>query len=183
MKKLFVLFSGLIIALVLAASANAGEVALTSIGQSSDAMMVRVLMKSLGITPDYDTLMQPSALLNQKVFVAVIGGSSKGLGAASINKEDEVKRGDALFKAAQKKKMKIVVMHVGGEGRRGALTDLFIYSSVPYANTLILVDGANKDGIFDKLTKPKNIPVEIAANISAAKEPLKAVLAGYGVTK
>ena len=74
-------------------------------------------------------------------------------------------------------------MHIGGEGRRGALTDLFINSSVPYANTLILVDGANKDGIFSKLTKSKNIPVKTAANVSAAKEPLKAVLAGYGVTK
>lgn len=183
MKKLLVLFSALILALVLTASANAAEVALTSIGQSSDAMMVRVLMKSLGISSDYDAVMKPDALTGQKVLIAVVGGSSKGLGAAGINKDDEIKRSDAVFKAAQGKKMNIIVMHVGGEGRRGALTDLFINSSVPYANTLILVDGANKDGIFDKLTKPKNIPVKTAANVSAAKEPLKAVLAGYGVTK
>lgn len=183
MKKLLVLFSALILALVITASANAAEVALTSIGQSSDAMMVRVLMKSLGITSDYDAVMKPAALSSQKVFIAVVGGSSKGLGAAGINKEEELKRGDALFRAAQEKKIKIVVMHVGGEGRRGALTDLFITSSVPNADTLILVDGANKDGIFNKLTKSKNITVKTAANVSAAKEPLKAVLAGYGVTK
>jgi len=183
MKKLRFIFAVLVLTFAFAVSANAAEVALTSVGQSPDAMMVRVLMKSLGVIPDYDAVMKPSALINQKVFVAVVGGSSKGLGAAGINKEDEVKRGDALFKTAQKKNMKIVVMHVGGEGRRGALTDLFIKSSVPYANVLILVDGANKDGIFDKLTKPKNIPVKTAANVSAAKEPLKAVLAGYGVIK
>ncbi|MDD4159997.1 MAG: DUF6305 family protein [Synergistaceae bacterium] len=183
MKKVIVLFSVLITALVCSASANAGEVALTTIGQSPDAMMVRVLMKSLGIVPDYDAVMKPSALSNQKVFVAVVGGSSKGLGAAGINKEDEVKRSVELFKTAQKKKMKIVVMHIGGEGRRGALTDLFINTSVPYAETLIVVDGGNKDKIFDKLTKSKNIPIKTAVNVSAAKEPLKAVLAGYGVTK
>lgn len=183
MKKLLVLFSILILGLVITASANAAEVALTSIGQSSDAMMVRVLMKSLGIMSDYDAVMKPAALSSKKVLIAVVGGSSKGLGAAGINKDEELKRGDALFRAAQEKKIKIVVMHVGGEGRRGALTDLFINSSVPYANTIILVDGANKDGIFDKLTKPKNIPVKIAANVSVAKEPLKVVLAGYGVTK
>ena len=73
MKKLLVLFSVLILALVLTASANAAEVALTSIGQSSDAMMVRVLMKSLGISSDYDAVMKPDALTGQKVLIAVVG--------------------------------------------------------------------------------------------------------------
>ncbi len=183
MKKTMVLFAALILAMSAAFPANAAEVAVTSIGQSSDAMMIRVLMKSLKITPDYDAVMKPDALKDQKVLVAVVGGSSKGLGAAGINKEDEVKRGDALFKAARAKKMKVVVMHVGGEGRRGTLSDLFVKSAVPQGDILILVDGANKDGLFDKLTKPKNIPVRTAPNVNSTKEPLRAVLAEYGVTQ
>ena len=183
MKKLSIIFCSLVITAFCVISANAAELALTSIGQSSDAMMIRVLLKSLKIAPDYDAVMKPEALTNQKVLVAVIGGSSKGLGAAGINKDDEVKRAEALVKAAKEKKMKVVMMHVGGEGRRGTLSDLFITKAVPNGDVLILVDGANKDGLFDKLTKAKKILVKTAPSITATKEPLKTVLAGYGVTK
>ena len=75
------------------------------------------------------------------------------------------------------------MMHVGGDGRRGTLSDLFIESAVPQGDVLILVDGADKDGLFTKLTKAKKIPVKTAANINGTKEPLKEVLNGYGVTK
>ena len=183
MKKLRLIFAVIVLTLAIAAAAQAGEVALTSVGQSSDAMMVRVLMKSLKMAPDYDAVMKPEALSGQKVLIAVVGGSSKGLGAAGINKEDEVKRANALIKAAKQKKMKVLVMHIGGEGRRGTLSDLFITETVPQGDMLILVDGANKDGLFDKLTKSKNIPVKTAASVTATKEPLKAALAEYGVTK
>ncbi len=183
MKKLRLFFTVLVLTLAVAAAAQAGEVALTSVGQSSDAMMVRVLMKSLKIVPDYDAVMKPEALSGQKVLIAVVGGSSKGLGAAGINKEDEVKRANALLKAAKQKKMKVIIMHIGGEGRRGTLSDLFISEAVPMGDMLILVDGANKDGLFDKLTKAKKIPVKTAASVTAAKEPLKAALDAYGVTK
>lgn len=183
MVKLKVLVTALALTIAAAASACAAEVALTSVGQSSDAMMVRVIMKSLKITPDYDAVMKPEALSDQKVLVAVVGGSSKGLGAAGINQEDELKRAAALFKAARDKGMKIVVMHVGGEGRRGTLSDFFIKEAVPQGDVLILVDGANGDGFFDTLTKPKNIPVKTAANVNSTKAPLGEVLAGYGVTQ
>ncbi|MEG1824041.1 MAG: DUF6305 family protein [Cloacibacillus sp.] len=183
MKKLQILLAALLVTALAAFSAEAAEVALTSVGQSSDAMMIRVILKSLKIAPDYDAVMKPEALTNQKVLIAVVGGSSKGLGAAGINKEDEVKRADALIKAAKSKKMKIVMMHIGGEGRRGTLSDFFITSAVPNGDVLILVDGANKDGLFDKLTKAKKIPVKSAANVNGAKAPLKEVLDGYGVTK
>ncbi len=183
MKKLLVLVTALALAGSAAAAACAAEVALTSVGQSSDAMMVRVLMKSLKITPDYDAVMKPEALTDQKVLVAVVGGSSKGLGAAGIYQDEELKRAGALFKAARGKNMKVVVMHVGGEGRRGTLSDFFIKEAVPNGDVLILVDGANADGLFDSLTKPKNIPVKTAPNVNGTKEPLGAVLAEYGVTQ
>lgn len=181
--KLKVIITALALTIAASASAYAAEVALTSVGQSSDAMMVRVIMKSLKITPDYDAVMKPEALTDQKVLVAVVGGSSKGLGAAGINQEDEMERANALFKTARDKGIKIVIMHVGGEGRRGTLSDFFTKEAVPNGDVLILVDGANGDGFFDTLTKPKNIPVKIAPNVNGTKAPLGEVLAGYGVTK
>lgn len=182
-KKLFVFAAAVLLVIMSVSCAFAGDVALTSIGQSSDAMMVKIILKSLKITPDYDALMKPAALTNQKVLIAVVGGSSKGLGAAGINKEDEAKRAEALCKAAEKKGIKILMMHVGGEGRRGTLSDMFIKGAVPYGNALILVDGGNKDGFFDPLVKAKKAKVYTAANVTATKAPLQTVLAAWGATK
>lgn len=159
------------------------ETALTSVGQSSDAMMVKLVLRALKITPDYDAAMKPEALGMHKALIVVVGGSSKGLGAAGINKDDEVKRMAALCKTAEKKKIKILMMHVGGEGRRGTLSDFFIKAAVPYGDALILVDGANRDGLFDKLVKPKNAKILTAPNVNGTKAPLQEALSSWGVTK
>lgn len=181
MKKLQSLVLSFVLIAAAAAAASAAEVALTSIGQSSDAMMVRVVLKSLGVEADYDTVMQPDALTEQKALVAVVGGSSKGLGAAGINQEDELKRASALLKAARDKGVKVIVMHVGGEGRRGTLSDLFIEAAVPQADVLVIVDGANADGFFDRLAQPNNIPVKVAPNVNGTKAPLGETLTEFGV--
>ncbi|MBP5211255.1 MAG: hypothetical protein J6Z30_00210, partial [Pyramidobacter sp.] len=133
----------LLLAALTASAACAADVALTSIGQGPDAMMIKVIMRSLKSTPDYEPLMKPESLTNQKVLVAVVGGSSKGLGAAGIDKEQEVVRTKALLDAAVAKGMKVLIMHVGGEGRRGTLSDLFIDAAAPYADDMIIVDGGN----------------------------------------
>ena len=181
--KLKALVLAMFVLFATSACAMAADVAVTSVGQSSDGMMVRVILKSLKIGADFDAVMKADALTSQKVLIAVVGGSSKGLGAAGINKEDEVKRALDLCKAAEKKGMKILMMHVGGEGRRGPLSDYFISAAVPKGDALILVDGANKDKLFDGLVKPKKAKIYTAASVNTTKEPLKTVLASWGVTK
>lgn len=181
MKKFHVVFMSVLLALVLCSSAFAADVALTSVGQSPDAMMVKVVLKTLKVKPDYNTVMKPEDLSGQKVLIAVVGGSSKGLGAAGIDKDEEVARGKSLFEKAKADGIKILVMHIGGSGRRGTLSDLFVESAVPYGEKLILVDGANADGLFTKLTEGKDIEILSAKNVRGTKEPLKTVLAEWGV--
>lgn len=171
--------SAMIAALTLATAACAADVALTSIGQGPDAMMVKVVMRALKVTPDYDALMRPEALQNQKVLVAVVGGSSKGLGAAGIDKEEEVARAKALLDAAAKKGVKVLIMHVGGEGRRGTLSDLFINAAAPYADGMIVVDGGNSDGLFNKYADERKIVIQTAPNVKGTKEPLGKILADW----
>lgn len=180
MKKILL---ALVLALCTTGAALAADVALTSIGQGPDAMMIKVIMRSLKITPDYEPLMKPEALTNQKALVAVVGGSSKGLGAAGIDKEQEVERTKALCDAAVAKGMKVLIMHVGGEGRRGTLSDLFIEAAAPYADDMIVVDGGNTDGIFTKFAEAKSITIKTAPNVKGTREPLSAVLAGWGITQ
>lgn len=168
-------------ALIFSAGAQAADVALTAVGQSPDAMMVRVVLKSLKVPADYDALLQPEGLEGQKILVAVVGGSSKGLGAAGIDKDQEAARAQTLYAKAAELGMKVLVMHVGGEGRRGTLSDLFISGSVPAADAVILVDGANSDGLFDKLTEPKKTPILTAPNVKSTAEPLRQILSEWGI--
>lgn len=181
MKKILVTL--FLTALLFSAPAFAADVALTSVGQSPDAMMVRVVMKGLSLEPDFNSLMKPEDLNDQKVLIAVLGGSSKGLGAAGIDKDDEVARAKALLEKAKANGKKILVMHVGGEGRRGTLSDLFIEAAAPYGDAMIVVDGGNIDGIFTKIAEPKKLEILTAPNVKGTLEPLRTVLSGWGILK
>jgi len=100
----------------LAGSAWAGDIVLTSIGQSPDSMMVKVVLKKLGVTPYTDNLITADQLEGYSILIAVVGGSSKGLGAAGIDKDQENERSKALLETAREKGIKILIMHIGGEG-------------------------------------------------------------------
>jgi hypothetical protein len=162
--------------------AFASEIALTSIGQSPDAVMVNVILKRLKIAADYSAGMKAADIADQKVLIAVVGGSSKGLGAAGIDRSEELARGVALIRAAKSKGIKTLVMHVGGEGRRGELSDMFIEGIFPLADALIVVKGANADGLFDRV-KPASVVMIEADGIQTAGSVLEPVLKEWGIAR
>jgi hypothetical protein len=166
-----------------AVAASAAEVAITSVGQSPDGVMVRVLTRKLGIETDYDALMKSDALgADLKVLIAVIGGSSKGLGAAGIDKEEEIARAVTLVEAAKGKNIKTLVMHVGGEGRRGELSDLFVRAVTPLGDRVVVVKSGNADNLFGTLKAPSADLIEVE-NIQAAAVPLEATLKEWGAAE
>ena len=164
-----------------AGGAFAQDVALTSVGQSPDATMVKVVLKKLKINAAVDKQLDAAKLGSPKVLIAVVGGSSKGLGAAGVDKDQEKSRAVSLLSAANKKGVKVLVMHIGGSNRRGALSDSFVTAAVPYADCIIVVKGGNKDQIFDKNKKDKSIKIMEAPSIRKTQVPLEAVLAEWGV--
>jgi len=168
--------------LLSAGAAFAADIVLTSVGQSPDAMMVRVVLRKMKIDTDSEPLLKSDGLGTRKVLVAVVGGSSKGLGAAGINKDQEVDRVSGLLKAARDKGVKVLVMHIGGEGRRGTLSDAFIEVAAPWADQIIVVDGGNMDKIFDRLVEGKNIRILTAPNVNGTAEPLEETLSGWGIS-
>jgi hypothetical protein len=171
---------GLMLASCFPAVSSAAEVALMSVGQSPDAMMVRVLLKKMKVDSDYNAMLQKTELGDRKVLIAVVGGSSKGLGAAGIDKEQEMERAREVFGEAKAKGIRILVMHVGGEGRRGELSDFFVKDSVPFGEKIIVVKGGNDDGIFDSLKGP-DATVTTAEKIQGTQEPLAEILKEWGV--
>jgi len=151
-------------------------VLLTSIGQSADVEMARALMNrlKLGYTQDNLIKAQGLAAANAKTLVVVIGGSSKGLGAAGISADAELERAKALLAEAKKRGMKIIGMHIGGEARRGELSDRFINAAVPMCDYVIVVEEGNGDGLFTRLCASSKIPLDMVQKISQVGEPLAA---------
>ena len=74
-------------------------------------------------------------------------------------------------------------MHVGGEGRRGTLSDLFINAAAPYADGMIVVDGGNSDGLFNKYADERKIVIQTAPNVKGTKEPLGKLLADWNAAQ
>ncbi|MBL3539438.1 DUF6305 family protein [Aminivibrio sp.] len=181
MKRMIIALTALLV-LSAAGAAFAADVVLTSAGQSPDVMMVRVVLRKMKIDADSEPLLKADALAGWKVLVAVVGGSSKGLGAAGINKDQEVERVTSLLKAAKDQGVKVLVMHIGGEGRRGTLSDAFIETAVPWGDRIIVVDGGNKDGIFEKLTEGKNVKILTAPNVNGISVPLGETLSEWGIS-
>ncbi len=155
------------------ASEEPAEVLLTSVGQSPDARMIDVLGKKYQLKMDYQQLAQPDIVKNYKIAIIVVGGSSKGLGAAGIDKEQELERAAALIKEIKERKIKLLAMHIGGDARRGILSDLFLDAVIPYADHIMIVESANMDNYFTLISKEKEIPLEMVDKILETGELLQ----------
>ena len=68
--------------------------------------------------------------------------------------------------------MKIIGLHIGGEARRGELSDRLLMR-LSLRDYFIVVEEGNKDGLFTKLCGNK-IPLDIVQKISQIGEPLAA---------
>ena len=159
----------------------AQDVVLTPFGQSPDAMMIRVVLKKLGVDGRLEKILQADSLQDEKVLITVVAGSSKGLGEAGIDKDAEIARMKEVSRAAKAKGMKVLVMHIGGKGRRGTLTDVFIVEAVPMADKLIVVEGGDYDGLFTGLVEGTDLEIIPAPSVRETTEPLRLVLTEWGV--
>jgi hypothetical protein len=151
----------------------APPVLITSVGQSGDAPIAAMLFKKAEIAATYEKLATEKNLDGPKTIVLVLGASMKGLGAAGLDAVKENARVAGLIAEARKKGVEILCLHVGGEARRGELTDEMVRTYLPAAKAAIVVKSGNKDGLFSKLCQDKGIPlIEVEKTLDAI-EPLK----------
>jgi len=159
----------------------AGDVVMTPFGQSPDAMMIKVVLKKLKVDARLEKMLQADGLQGEKVLIVVVAGSSKGLGEAGIDKDAEIERMQSVTAAAKEAGMKTLVMHIGGKGRRGTLTDLFIEEAVPMGDGLIVVEGGDYDGLFTRLAEESGIALIPADSVRGTSVPLESILKEWGV--
>jgi len=146
----------------------------TTVGQSADIEMVKVLLDRSAVPYKANAQAKAGELGSSgaKTLIVVLGGSTKGLGAAGISADAEIDRAKALLAEAKKLGMTIIGVHVGGEARRGQLSDRFIQAAVPACQYVVVVADGDKDGFITKLCGA-TIPIDKVERISKAVEPLQ----------
>lgn len=137
---------------------------LTSAGQSPDVLMIRVLLSRAGITATTDEMADASSMDGVRTLMLALGGSQKGLGAAGTDPEDELRRVASLLQAAEANDALVIGLHIGGEGRRGPLSERFIEPTVPRLHYLIVTEEGNRDGYFNRMSEELGIGLTIVAN-------------------
>jgi len=149
---------------------------ITSAGQSSDVAIVKVMLNTqLKLGLEYKPLAQAADLAGMKTLVVSVGASTKGLGAAGLDMDKEMARTTALVKAAKAAGIRILVMHTGGEARRGKTSNDLIQIVAPEADYIVVVAAGNKDKLFNTLAAARNVPVAEVARMADAGSAVKAV--------
>ena len=173
MRRLFVL--AIFISAVLANGQTPYQtpVLLTTGGQSADGLFMKNVLTKEGIEFQYKPLATVADLDSAKTLIMVIGGSSKGLGAARISAEDEIARMTALLDSAAAKRIPVIAAHLGGKNRRGSLSDPFNDLGVQKSNHFFVVKGGDDDGYFKKRTNVRKIPYLMVDKTADLGAPLK----------
>lgn len=152
-----------------------GPVVLTSVGQSADVNVVQTLFKKSEIECDLNATMTADDLSGYKTLVLAIGGSSKGLGAAGIDENQELDRVNSVITKAKEDGLTIVALHIGGSARRGTLSDKFIPDALKAANAAIIVSEGDSDGLMKGIVADGGIATAFVDNQVGAVEPLKII--------
>src|SRR6266404_2189395 len=136
-------------------------VLVTSLGQSLDAFQVQLAVRRAGIKFKYDPRAEVDQLDDAKTLFLAVGASLKGFGDAGITIKDELARAGHLLDAAKSRGIAIVVLHMGGEERRDALSNQLIELTAPRAHRLIIRDDSDADGLFAKIAADNKIPLAV----------------------
>ncbi|MEG0020624.1 MAG: DUF6305 family protein, partial [Oscillospiraceae bacterium] len=88
--------------------------------------------------------------------------------------DQELDRVKELIDAADKADMKIIALHIGGEARRGELSDKFIAPSFEKADYAVVVADGDKDGMMVGLASKSGMPMKVVKSMAEVIAPLKA---------
>lgn len=152
------------------------KVYVTTIGQSDFDTVINILVRAGKEDTVNEQLLKASDVEAGSTVILVTGSSTKGLGSAGTDIGAENTRATDFALAAKAGNFKLVVVHVGGEQRRGAQADPIIRTVTPEADLVMVVSTGNADGLFTTLTKEKNIPLYAYSRATKMVDSFKAIL-------
>ena len=180
MKSRFLLLVGSLLAATASVRAEikltaAEPVLLTSAGQSADVQILKTLFERSKVAAKTLPLAKPDDLTGARTLVVAVGGSAKGLGAAGIDAEKETARLKAVLARAREMKLAVVAMHIGGEGKRGDLSDGLYRIVTAAASQVVLVKDGDKDGFLTKTAAAAGVPVETVEKLVGVVGPIRQI--------
>lgn len=135
----------------------------TTCGQSPAALMVKMICQQVGVECTQKDLLTGEELKESdyQTLIITMGTSSKGMGAAGTNMNQEEARIDKLIEVAEEKGIQILGAHVEGMSRRVDSNDeKSIEIVMPNSDALIIKNASNEDNFFTEKSEELNIPVE-----------------------
>lgn len=139
---------------------------LTTAGQSADYQMIGTVLEKLEMEVNTNNLATSADLGDAQTLVIVIGGSSKGLGAAGVDANGELDRLDELMAAAKEAGVNVLAMHTGGATRRGDLSDAFIAPIFDNADHAVVVVTGDEDGLMQGLCADGGVSISLIDTIA-----------------
>lgn len=138
---------------------------ITCTGQTPDYLTVYNLTRELDIGAVNDPLtpFNPREMQEQgyQTMIVVMGVSLRGLGAAGLNLQRELKRCELVFEKARELQIRIIGVHIGGEAGRNAIADRFITPFAPQCDYLMVLAKGNKDSLFNRIAEENKIPLNV----------------------
>lgn len=149
------------------------RVLVTPAGQSSDGLIVAGMMKDLSLSHTYRKTARGEDVTQwYQSVVLVLGNSDTGLRKANLTPEEEMDRIQELISATQLKAGAVIVVHLGGQNRRGGSDDALIRRFASQANYILVADDGNYDNLFGRIADGKGIPITLARDIGSIRAPL-----------
>ena len=147
---------------------------LTSIGQIADVEIVGTLCNKAGVEVELNNTITADELsADCKTLLLAVGGSSKGLGAAGIDADQELARTEDLLSKADELGITVVALHTGGSARRGTLSDSFISPAFAAADIAIVVSEGDGDGLMSGILAGNSTPSAYVEQVADCIETLK----------
>ena len=139
----------------------------TTMGQSPGALMFRLVCTRSQIACVQEDLLTAEQLAEMaagenapKTLVITTGTSLKGMGAAGIDMNFEVKRVEALISKAKELGMTIIGAHIEGMARRVDSTDeRSINTVIPKSDLILVIADSDSDGFFTNYSEKNGIPL------------------------
>ena len=159
-------------------------VLVTSLGQSLDAFQIQLVVRRAGIPhiePDHHRI--DACFFNRGAKHCVGGISQECLGDSertelSFFPHSGELRHEPRVRDRRQVVGDLVVLHVGGEERRDALSNQIIELTAPRAKLLIIRNDSDTDGKFAEIAKAGNIPLVVIDNVLNLRGPLQELFAG-----
>lgn len=164
-----------------------GPAVVTSLGQTPGALMIKMLCDQIKVKATEDGMYTAAQLVASsknkatapKTLFITMGTSLKGMGAAGVDLDSEVKRVTELVAAARKMGVVIVGTQIEGLSRRTDQYDELSNKTVcGLSDMLIIRKEVDNDGFFSKVAKDRKIPI---AFVDSPMETTKVLAPLFGV--